>query len=295
MLPVARMTRSTPPLRCLTAANPSALTGTGTNTYLVGATDLAVIDPGPDLHSHLQAILGAVQPGQRISHILVTHAHRDHSALARRLSALTGAPVHAFGSALAGRSARMAALAPRLPPGGEGLDHDFQPSVLLADQDALSGPDWRIEALHTPGHLGGHLCLALGDTLFSGDHVMGWATSIVSPPDGDMTDYMASLHRLQDRSWRQFLPGHGPRVPDPGARLAELILHRRQREAEILAELEPGPDHIPPLARRIYRDISPALLPAAERNVLAHLIDLAGRSLVSATPGLHPDALFSRV
>ncbi|NJS39041.1 MAG: MBL fold metallo-hydrolase [Rhodobacteraceae bacterium] len=289
------MSVSDPPLRCLTAANPSPLTGAGTNTYLVGATDLAVIDPGPDLAEHLTAILATVGPGQRISHILVTHAHLDHSALAPRLAALTGAPVHAFGDAHAGRSAQMAALAPHLPPAGEGLDLAFQPTHLLADGGTLSGPDWELHAHHTPGHLGGHLCLALGRVLFSGDHVMGWATSIVAPPDGDMGDYMASLARLQKGDWQRFHPGHGPAVEDPAARLAQLVAHRRAREAAIQDQLASGPDHIPSLTRRIYQDIPASLLPAAERNVLAHLIDLASRNLVSAEPALHPDARFSRL
>jgi glyoxylase-like metal-dependent hydrolase (beta-lactamase superfamily II) len=286
---------SAPPLRCLTAANPSPLTGTGTNTYLVGATDLAVIDPGPDLPDHLAAILATVGPGQRISHVVVTHAHRDHSALAAQLSRLTGAPIHAFGPALSGRSAQMTALAPHLPPAGEGLDLTFQPDSLLQDGAQLSGPDWELTALHTPGHLGGHLCLAMGETLFTGDHVMGWATSIVAPPDGDMADYMASLRRLQAKGWQSFLPGHGASVTDPEARIADLVTHRLAREAAILDHLADGPKQIAPLTRRIYHDIPPGLLPAAERNVLAHLIDLASRNLVLAHPSLHPDAQFTRL
>jgi hydroxyacylglutathione hydrolase len=289
------MTYSAPPLRCLTAPNPSPLTGAGTNTYLLGATDIAVIDPGPDLDAHLTAILAAIGPGQRLSHIVVTHAHRDHSALAPRLAAVTGAPVIAYGTALAGRSPQMTALAPHLPMSGEGLDLTFTPDTLLAHGDRIPGPDWELVAHHTPGHLGGHLCLALGQTLFSGDHVMGWATSIVSPPDGDMADYMASLDRLQNQTWTRFLPGHGTAIQDPAARLAELVTHRLSREAAILTELAAGPDHIAPLTRRIYTNIPPALLPAAERNVLAHLIDLEARNLVYATPTLHPDAIFTRL
>ncbi|WP_374395779.1 MBL fold metallo-hydrolase [Tabrizicola sp.] len=282
-----------PPVRPLLAPNPSPLTGAGTNTWLVGATALAVIDPGPDDDAHLAAILDAARPGQHISHILVTHAHRDHSALAPRLAAATGAPVFAYGTATEGRSPLMASLAPGLPATGEGLDLAFAPDLRLADGDTLSGPDWSLAALHTPGHLGGHLCLALGDTLFSGDHVMGWSTSIVSPPDGDMGAYMASLHRLAARDWHRFLPGHGDPVENPSARVEELIAHRLGREAQILQALVGGAAGIPSLTARIYSDIPRHLLPAAERNVLAHLIDLASRNLVTATPSPHPNAEFA--
>lgn len=282
-----------PPIRRLLAPNPSPLTGAGTNTWLVGETEIAVIDPGPDDAAHLAAILAALGPGQRISHILVTHAHLDHSALAPRLAAATGAPTYAFGTATDGRSALMSRLAPGLPVHGEGLDPNFIPDQRLAEGDSLSGPDWSLSALHTPGHLGGHLCLDLGETLFSGDHVMGWSTSIVSPPDGDMGAYMASLDRLTERRWRRFLPGHGDPVESPADRLAELIAHRRRREAEILRALTDGPARIPALALHIYHDTPRHLLPAAQRNILAHLIDLASRNLVTADPALHPEAAYS--
>ncbi|MDZ4087361.1 MAG: MBL fold metallo-hydrolase [Tabrizicola sp.] len=285
---------SDPPIRQLLAPNPSPLTGKGTNTWLVGASDLAVIDPGPRDQNHLDAILRAVGPGQRISHVVVTHAHLDHSALAQSLSAATGAAIHAFGTATDGRSPRMTRLAPSLSAQGEGLDRDFQPDHRLADGQRLDGPDWSLTALHTPGHLGGHLCLALGDVLFSGDHVMGWSTTIVSPPDGDMADYMTSLDRLAARRWRRFLPGHGDPVTDPAARLAALAAHRRQREAQILLALEEGAAQISELTRRVYRDTPANLLPAAERNVLAHLIDLEARNLVAAVPELRPEAVFAR-
>lgn len=285
---------SAPPIRRLLAPNPSPLTGKGTNTWLVGGSELAVIDPGPEDDRHLAAILQSVGPGQRIREIIVTHAHLDHSALAGRLSVATGAPVHAFGTATTGRSMLMARLADSLPSHGEGLDHGFAPDRALVDGQRLDGPDYSLSVLHTPGHLGGHLCLALGDVLFSGDHVMGWSTTIVSPPDGDMADYMASLERLSAARWSRFLPGHGDSILDPAARLAELVAHRRLREAQILQSLEAGPATIPLLTRRIYHDTPPNLLPAAERNVLAHLIDLTSRNLVVAHPDLHPGAEFAR-
>ena len=283
-----------PLIRALRAPNPSPLTGSGTNTWLIGTTELAVIDPGPDDPAHLAAILAAVGPRQRIGRIVVTHAHLDHSALAPRLAAATGALVHAFGTATDGRSPLMARLAPSLPAHGEGLDHAFTPDLRLADGDTLTGPDYSLTALHTPGHLGGHLCFAMGETLFSGDHVMGWSTTIISPPDGDMAAYMASLDRLTLRRWQRFLPGHGDPIEGPNARLAELIAHRRQREAQILAALDAGPDRLSALTARIYHDIQTRLLPAAERNVLAHLIDLETRNLIVATPTLHPEATFRR-
>ena len=281
-----------PPIRHLRAPNPSPLTGSGTNTWLVGGSELAVIDPGPDDAGHLAAVLQAVGAGQKISHILVTHAHLDHSALAPRLAMLTGAPVLAFGTALDGRSPLMTGLAPRLPANGEGLDLDFAPDLHLGDGETVAGPDWGLTALHTPGHLGSHLCLAQGGTLFSGDHVMGWSTTIVSPPDGDMAAYMASLDRLAGQEWVRFLPGHGEPVTRPAERLAELVVHRRTREAQILSALAEGLTDLSGLTERVYRETPRHLLPAAERNVLAHLIDLASRNLVSASPELHPDARF---
>ena len=281
---------SLPPIRLIRAANPSPLTGTGTNTWLVGGSDLVVVDPGPDLPDHLAAILAAIGPGQRIARIVVTHAHLDHSALAPRLSALTGAPVHAFGTATDGRSPLMQVLAPSLPPHGEGLDLTFSPDLRVEDGTTLSGPDYDLTAVHTPGHLGGHLAFALGDLLFSGDHVMGWSTSIVSPPDGDMAAYMTSLARLSAGRWSRFLPGHGDPVEDPEQRLADLTRHRLGREAQILAALKAEPASIPDLTARVYVDTPRHLLPAAERNVFAHLVDLHSRGRVTATPALHPDA-----
>jgi hydroxyacylglutathione hydrolase len=250
-----------------------------------------VIDPGPNSDAHLAAVLAATR-GRRVSALVVTHAHRDHSALAPRLAAATGAEILAFGSARDGTSPRMAALGDGLGGSGEGLDHSFTPDRCLHDDERLSGPDWTLRVIHTPGHLGGHICLAEGRTLFSGDHVMGWATSVVSPPEGDMGDYMASLDRLAQETWDLALPGHGEPVADPPARITELVAHRRMRETQVLAALALGPATAKDLAGRIYTDLAPALLPAAARNVLAHLIDLAFRNIAAAKPGIAPDALW---
>ncbi|WP_226341132.1 MBL fold metallo-hydrolase [Gemmobacter serpentinus] len=271
-----------PGLRMVLAPNPSPMTHWGTNTFLLGQGAVAVIDPGPDDPRHMAAVLAALGPGERISHILVTHAHRDHSPLARPLSQATGAPVLAFGDARSGRSARMAALAGL--EGGEGLDLAFRPDRLLQDGEVIRGDDWELTAIHTPGHIGGHLCFGWGDCLFSGDHVMGWAPSLVSPPEGDMSDYMASLERLAEGPWRRAHAGHGAPITDLPARLKELQTHRRAREAAILAALDQAATPAE-LTAQVYRDVNPALIPAAQRNLLAHLIDLAHRGLVAAEDG----------
>ena len=283
-------------VRRLVAPNPSPMTYRGTNTYLVGTTDLAVIDPGPDRADHLEAILAAVTPAQRITHIIVTHTHVDHSPLARPLAERTGAPVLAFGDASAGRSAVMAGLAADgLAGGGEGVDHGFRPDESLADGAIIEGSDWALEVIHTPGHIGNHIALAWGDICFTADHVMGWASSLVSPPDGDLTDFMASCARLQTRDWSVFHPGHGAPIDDPAGRLAWLVGHRQAREAAILESLAQGPAGARELAERIYTETPPALIPAAERNVFAHLVDLTGKNRVRPHGPLAATAIFERI
>ncbi|MFD1344265.1 MBL fold metallo-hydrolase [Litorisediminicola beolgyonensis] len=278
----------------IVAPNPSPMTFRGTNTYVIGRRDLFVIDPGPDDPCHLQAILSALPERSRVRHILVTHAHLDHSHLARTLSRETGAPVLAFGGPQAGRSAVMERLAEGgLVQGGEGVDHGFAPDARLGDGDEIASGDYRIRALHTPGHFGNHLSFDWDGTLFTGDLVMGWASSMVSPPDGDLTDFMASLTRLNRHRWSRLLPGHGAPVEDASARLSGLLAHRRAREAQILAALAAGPATLKALTARIYTDTDPRLLPAAARNVLAHLIDLMGQSRVTHAGDLSPEAVFS--
>ncbi|MDE4131484.1 MBL fold metallo-hydrolase [Phaeobacter sp. QD34_3] len=282
-----------PGVRRILAPNPSPMTYRGTNTYLVGQKDLAVIDPGPVIEDHLQAILSAVAPGQRITHVIVTHAHVDHSPLAAELARRCDVPVYGFGPAEAGRSPVMQELVRQgMSDGGEGIDTEFTPDVTVADGDRITGDDWTLEVLHTPGHLGNHIALALGDACFTADHVMGWASSLVSPPDGDLTDFMASCRKLRARDWRVFYPGHGAPIDDPAGRLDWLIEHRMAREGAILDALAAGPATPRELARRIYTETPAALLMAAERNVLAHLIDLMGKSRVEPEQELSPTVAF---
>jgi glyoxylase-like metal-dependent hydrolase (beta-lactamase superfamily II) len=282
-----------PDLRRILAPNPSPMTWRGTNTYLLGTRALAVIDPGPDDPAHLDAILAALQPGQTISHILVTHAHLDHSPLAPALSRATGAPVYAYGDASAGRSDVMRALADSgMIRGGEGVDTDFRPDHCLADGDDVTGDGWQVQALWTPGHFGNHMCFDWQGQVFCGDLVMGWASSLVSPPDGDLSDFMASCRRLLAHDARRLHPGHGAPITDPTARLRWLIAHREARETAILEYLQHGPATASAIAQAIYTDTPARLMPAAARNVLAQLVDMTSKTIAAPVGDLHADAQF---
>ena len=276
-------------LQTILAPNPSPLTGPGTNTFLLGRAEIAVIDPGPDIAAHRDAILAA--GAGRISHILVTHAHLDHSGGAAALSRATGAPVLGFGPADAGRSALMRSLADSAG-GGEGRDISFRPDISLRDGDRIEGADWALTAIHTPGHMGNHLAFQRGEDLFCGDVILGWSTTLISPPDGDLGDYFRSLDRIESLAPRRLLPAHGRPVEDPAARIAALRAHRRARSAQILRALRDGPADAATLAARIY-DVSPELLPAATRNVLAHLIALTELGALSAPAPLTAATAFS--
>jgi glyoxylase-like metal-dependent hydrolase (beta-lactamase superfamily II) len=263
-----------PRVRRITAPNPGPFTFRGTNSYIVGSGQVAVIDPGPDADAHLAALLAATE-GEAVSHIFVTHTHRDHSSLVPRLKAATGATTVGGGPhrlarrLLAGEANRLDA----------GADTAFVPDLTLADEGFVDGDGWRLTAVPTPGHAANHLSFALAGSnlLFSGDHVMGWSTTVVAPPDGAMADYMASLDRLLARDERRYLPGHGGPVEDARAYVRALRSHRRMREAAILDRLAKGDRTILELVAAIYRDTDPRLHGAAALSVLAHLEDLVAR------------------
>ncbi len=284
-----------PGLRRVLAGNPSAMTWWGTNTYIVGTGRVAVIDPGPADPAHLRQILAALEPGETVSHILVTHSHLDHSPLAAPLSRETGAPVLGYGDSRAGRSVVMRALADTgLAAGGEGVDRDFRPDRTLRDGQLIAGDDWALRAIWTPGHMGNHLSFQWRDVVFTGDHVMGWASTLVSPPDGDIGDFMASCRRLAGLGARVFHAGHGAPISAPQERLAWLVAHRQQRAAAVLATLGDTPLDVETICARVYTDISPDLRAAAQRNVFAQLVDLVQNSKVSADGDLGVSAKFRR-
>jgi glyoxylase-like metal-dependent hydrolase (beta-lactamase superfamily II) len=255
-----------PLIRRVVAANPGPFTYTGTGTYIVGRGETAVIDPGPDLPEHLAALLRATH-GERISAIVLTHTHLDHSPLARPLAQATGAVI--WGLPAPG----VADAAVRLD---EGQDHGFAPDRIVADGARVTGPGWTLEAVATPGHASNHVCWALleENALFSGDHVMGWSTTVVSPPDGDMGDYYASLDKVAARGFSRLWPTHGPPVEDVAPFLQAYKAHRLARERQVLDQVAQGRGRIRDMVPVIYADVDPRLYPAAAQSVLAHLIHL---------------------
>ncbi|WP_380781527.1 MBL fold metallo-hydrolase [Sphingomonas sp. R86520] len=254
------------------APNPSPYTYTGTQTHIVGTSDIAVIDPGPDAPAHIDALMRVID-GRPVRAIVITHHHRDHSPATRPLKILTGAPI--VGAAtfdLDDTGARADA----------SFDPDYAPDRILAEGDTVTGNGWTLEAIATPGHTSNHLAFALPESraLFSGDHVMGWSTTIVSPPDGSMTAYMASLEKLIGRDDRVYYSGHGEAIDKPQRLVRGMLGHRKQREGQILRLLREGGWSIPAMVERMYVGLDPRLVAAAERSVLAHLYDLQTRGLV---------------
>ncbi|AID28842.1 glyoxylase-like metal-dependent hydrolase (beta-lactamase superfamily II) [Mesorhizobium sp. USDA 4775] len=278
-----------PDVQRVTVRNPSPFTFHGTNSYVIGRDTLAVIDPGPDDEAHLQTLLGVIA-GRPVSHIFVSHTHRDHSPLAARLKERTGALVMAEGSHRPARPLHI----------GEtnaldaSADTAFIPDIALPDGALVAGDGWAIRTVLTPGHTANHAVFALEETgiLFSADHVMAWATSIVAPPDGAMADYMASLDRLIERDDRLLLPGHGGPVTKPRAFMRGLKTHRKMRERAILERVRAGDRTIPDMVKSIYRDTDPRLHGAAGLSVLAHLEDLVARGMVSTDAAPAIDGIF---
>ena len=271
-----------PGVRRIVARNPSPFTFHGTGTYVIGTGEVAVIDPGPDDAAHIAALLAGLA-GESISHIVVTHTHRDHSPGAALLKQATGAPTYGFGPHGAARSA----------DGGEveeGADRDFAPDVRLDDGAAIAGRDWRLEAVHTPGHCSNHLCYRWPErrTLFCGDHVMAWSTTVIAPPDGDMAAYLASLDKVAAGGDETLWPTHGTCITDPAPFVRAVIAHRHDRERQILACLAAGQHMIADMVPAMYVGLDPRLHGAAARSVLAHLVHLVdtARAACDGPPGL---------
>jgi glyoxylase-like metal-dependent hydrolase (beta-lactamase superfamily II) len=276
-----------PLIRRVVANNPGPFTYLGTGTYIVGRGEVAVIDPGPDLPDHLAAILKAVE-GERVTAIVITHHHSDHSPLAGPLKAATGAAI--YGCAVAGHEeadtgeVKMEA----------GHDHDFRPDISLCGGGTIAGPGWTLEAIPTPGHTSNHLCYALKeeDACFSGDHIMGWSTTVITPPDGDMTDYLASLEAIQARGFATLWPTHGPPILQVAPFIDAYLAHRRERMDQILLALADGPGRIRDLVPRLYRDVDERLWPAAARSMLAAIIHLERGGDVEAGGPPGPDTVY---
>ena len=272
-----------PGIRRIVANNPGPYTFLGTNTYVVGNGQVAIIDPGPADERHLKAIAAATR-GESLTHILVTHSHHDHCDSARALQTLLGGEIGAFGPTGTPRGAG----APGL--GDSFVDAAFVPDRRLGDGDAIKGKDFALDVLHMPGHSPDHLCFALVGKriVFTGDHVMGWNTTVIAPPEGNMVSFLASLERLMQRHDKMFLPGHGGRIQTPQRVVKAYIMHRKWREQTILACLEEGVNTIPRIVGRLYGALDAELKEAAALSVLAHLEHLINRELVSAEgqPGL---------
>lgn len=277
--PPGACVRVSPLVRRIVAGNGGPVTFTGTCSYLVGRGDVAVVDPGPDDPRHVEAILAATQ-GERITHLVVTHTHRDHSPAAALLRETTGAAIVGCGPHRESRPLG-AGEANRMEAAG---DRAYAPERILSEGDRVDGPGWTLVAVETPGHTANHVAYALPqeNALFSGDHVMAWSTTFIGPPDGAMGPYMASLAKLLSRDETIYWPGHGGPVTEPRRFVRALIAHRRQREEAILSRLRAGDETIPALVESVYRGLSPALKGAAGLNVFAHLEDLRDRGLVIA-------------
>ena len=287
-----RVDQVSPLIRRVVADNPSKFTYLGTGTYIVGHGDVAVVDAGPLLDPHLEAVEAALEPGERITHLLVTHTHSDHSPGTAPLKERTGAPSYGFGPHGAvppddptdrvvfgdpeadgdpDRTDRPATTELR-----EGADTGFVPDIVLTDGDVVGGGDWTLQAIHTPGHTSNHLCYALQEeaALFSGDHVMGWSTTVIVPPDGNLADYLDSLRLLLERDDDVYWPTHGPPITEPLELVRSYLAHREERTDQIYDVLHDGPATIPDIVRRVYADVPKTLWVPAAMSTHAHLLQL---------------------
>jgi len=275
-MPTGLVEELEPLVRRVLAPNPSPFTYTGTQTYLVGTdAELAVIDPGPDYPDHIAALVAAIG-GAKVVAIMCTHTHRDHSPAADPLKAVTGAPIIGCAPLV---------IESDIPRADAPFDQSYTPDRVLSDGESITGEGWTLTAVATPGHTSNHLCFELEETkaLFTGDHVMGWSTTVVVPPDGNMADYMASMEKIYERADRVYYPAHGAAVEKPQQLVRGMIGHRRQRERQILKHLADGPAVIPDMVAKMYVGLDPRLVPAAGQSVLAHLLDLENRDVVKDT------------
>lgn len=282
--PFGESIRVSPLIRRVLAPNPGPFTFRGTGVYIVGHDEVAVIDPGPNIPAHIEALKQALA-GKRVSHILVTHTHTDHSPAAKPLKEWSGAKTYAFGPHGSGKGED----GPKVEEGG---DLDFMPDVVVRDGNLIEGAGYEFECVYTPGHTSNHMCFGLRQesALFTGDHVMGWSTTVIAAPDGDMASYMASLRKLHARNDDILWPTHGGPVRDPKPFLEAYIEHRLAREAQIVECLKDGIDTIPEIVARLYFDVDRRLHPAAARSVFAHLTQLVheGRAVVEGSgPSAH--------
>ncbi len=284
-----RCDQLSPLIRRVIANNPSPFTFTGTGTYIIGTGNVAVIDPGPLLDAHVDAILDALGPDEQVSHIVVTHTHLDHSPASKPLQERTKAPIYSFAPP------RVDAFdGPRLE---EDADDNFAPDHIVAHGDLIKGDNWTLECVFTPGHMANHMCYALVEekALFTGDHVMGWSTSVIAPPDGNMNDYMQSLDLLLSRDDNIYWPTHGTSIDDPKAFVRAYIEHRRGREAQIIARLKAGDSDIRQMVETIYTDVDKRLHPAAALSVFAHIQDLLTRGEIACDGKPSLDASYQLV
>lgn len=283
------MEQVAPMIRRIVARNPSPFTWHGTGTYVIGEGNVAVVDPGPDLPEHVDALLAALDD-ETITHMLVTHTHRDHSPACRPVQTATGAPTFGFGRHGGGRIDAGVQVE-------EGADKDFVPDQFVKHGDIITGDGWSFECVHTPGHTSNHMCYQLREheVLFSGDHVMGWSTTIISPPDGDIASYLGSLELLLDRDDACYWPTHGPCIRDPKPLVRALITHRRERADEIRACLSDGVDRIADMVPRMYTDLPEFMHRAAARSVFSTLIYLVDRGEVSCEGELAATARFALI